>query len=148
MYGISWGGFNALQMAMRNPPELKAIIATDATEELFHDDIHYIDGMMHVDEFELNMDMAPGMTGAPTTRWMRAFSVRASTRHLVPSVFQASAGWNLLAKSRAAAEWDQGSVLPDWRLSRWLPRQYSAYARASESTDPGADRAVEPFESQ
>ena len=65
MYGISWGGFNALQMAMRNPPELKAIIATDATEELFHDDIHYIDGMMHIDEFELNMDMAPGMTGAP-----------------------------------------------------------------------------------
>jgi predicted acyl esterase len=65
MYGISWGGFNALQMAMRNPPELKAIIATDATEELFHDDIHYIDGLMHVDEFELNMDMAPGMTGAP-----------------------------------------------------------------------------------
>src|SRR5215475_4600278 len=65
MYGISWGGFNALQMAMRNPPELKAIIAIDATEELFHDDIHYIDGMMHVDEFELNMDMAPGMTGAP-----------------------------------------------------------------------------------
>ena len=65
MYGISWGGFNALQMAMRNPPELKAIIAIDATEELFHDDIHYIDGLVHVDEFELNMDMAPGMTGAP-----------------------------------------------------------------------------------
>jgi uncharacterized protein len=65
MYGISWGGFNALQMAMRNPPELKAIIAIDATEELFHDDIHYIDGLMHVDEFELNMDMAPGITGAP-----------------------------------------------------------------------------------
>ena len=65
MYGISWGGFNALQMAMRNPPELKAILAVDATEELFHDDIHYIDGLMHVDEFELSMDMAPGMTGAP-----------------------------------------------------------------------------------
>jgi predicted acyl esterase len=65
MYGISWGGFNSLQMAMRKPPELKAIIAIDATEELFHDDIHYIDGLMHVDEFELNMDMAPGMTGAP-----------------------------------------------------------------------------------
>jgi len=50
---------------MRHPPELKAIIATAATEELFDDDIHYIDGMMHVDEFELNMDMAPGITGAP-----------------------------------------------------------------------------------
>ncbi len=65
MFGISWGGFNAIQMAMRRPPALKAIIAVDATEELFHDDVHYIDGLMHVDEFELNMDMAPGMTGAP-----------------------------------------------------------------------------------
>ena len=65
MMGISWSGFNSLQMAMRNPPELKAILAADATAELFHDDIHYIDGMMHIDEFELNMDMVPGMTGAP-----------------------------------------------------------------------------------
>lgn len=65
MFGISWGGFNALQMAMRHPPELKAIIAVDATAELFHDDVHYVDGMMHIDEFELNMDMAPGFTGAP-----------------------------------------------------------------------------------
>jgi predicted acyl esterase len=65
MMGISWSGFNSLQMAMRHPPELKAILAVDATAELFHDDVHYIDGMMHIDEFELNMDMAPGMTGAP-----------------------------------------------------------------------------------
>jgi len=65
MMGISWSGFNSLQMAMRNPPELKAILAVDATAELFHDDIHYIDGMTHIDEFELNMDMAPGETGAP-----------------------------------------------------------------------------------
>ncbi len=65
MFGISWGGFNSLQMAMRNPAGLKAIIAVDATEELFHDDIHYIDGLAHIDEFELNMDMAEGMTGAP-----------------------------------------------------------------------------------
>jgi uncharacterized protein len=65
MFGISWGGFSSLQMAMRHPPELKAILAVDATAELFHDDVHYIDGMAHIDEFELNMDMAPGMTGAP-----------------------------------------------------------------------------------
>ena len=65
MFGISWGGFNSIQMAMRHPPALKAILAVDATEQLFHDDIHYIDGMMHFDEFELNMDLAPSMTGAP-----------------------------------------------------------------------------------
>jgi predicted acyl esterase len=65
MLGISWGGFNSLQMAMRHPPELKAILAIDATAELFHDDVHYVDGMAHIDEFELNMDMAEGWVGAP-----------------------------------------------------------------------------------
>ena len=65
MFGISWGGFTALQMAMRHAPGLKAILAVHATSELFHDDVHYIDGMAHVDEFELNMDMAQGWVGAP-----------------------------------------------------------------------------------
>jgi uncharacterized protein len=65
MFGISWGGFNAMQMAMRHPPALKAILAAHATAELFHDDVHYMDGMAHIDEFELNMDMAEGWTGAP-----------------------------------------------------------------------------------
>jgi uncharacterized protein len=65
MFGISWGGFTALQMAMRHAPGLKAILAVHATSELFHDDVHYIDGMAHIDEFELNMDMAQGWVGAP-----------------------------------------------------------------------------------
>jgi uncharacterized protein len=65
MFGISWGGFTSLQMAMRHAPGLKAIIAVHATGELFHDDVHYIDGMAHVDEFELNMDLAQGWVGAP-----------------------------------------------------------------------------------
>jgi predicted acyl esterase len=65
MLGISWGGFAALQLAMRHAPALKAILAVDATAELFHDDVHYVDGIAHIDEFELNMDMAEGWTGAP-----------------------------------------------------------------------------------
>ena len=65
MVGISWGGFNAIQMAERHPPALKAIIAVCATEELFHDDIHYIDGLMHLDEFEPAMDLELGLTRAP-----------------------------------------------------------------------------------
>ena len=30
MWGISWGGFNAIQVAMRQPPALKAILALHA----------------------------------------------------------------------------------------------------------------------
>jgi predicted acyl esterase len=65
MLGISWGGFNAIQMALRKPPALKAIIAVAATEELFKEDVHYMDGIFHVDEFELTMDLDQGRPGAP-----------------------------------------------------------------------------------
>jgi hypothetical protein len=65
MFGISWGGFNAIQMAMRNPPALKAIIAVDATEDLFQDDVHFMDGIMHLDSWEMSQDLDNARPGAP-----------------------------------------------------------------------------------
>ena len=65
MFGISWGGFNSIHMAMRRPPALKAIIAVDATDDLYQDDVHFIDGMMHVDSWEMSQDLANAMPGAP-----------------------------------------------------------------------------------
>jgi predicted acyl esterase len=65
MFGISWGGFNSIHMAMRNPPALKAIIAVDATDDLYEDDVHSIDGGMHVDSYEMGVDIANSMPGAP-----------------------------------------------------------------------------------
>lgn len=65
MWGISWGGFNAIQVGMLGPPALGAIVAVDAADDLFHLDIHYIDGMVHLDEYELGIDMWNAMTPAP-----------------------------------------------------------------------------------
>jgi putative CocE/NonD family hydrolase len=65
MWGISWGGFNAIQVAMRSPPHLKAIIAVDASDDLFHDDIHYIDGIWHLDEYEIGIDLWNAVSPAP-----------------------------------------------------------------------------------
>ena len=65
MWGISWGGFNAIQLAMRRPPELKAIVALMATDERFHDDIHYIDGIFHVDEWVMMMDLLNALSPPP-----------------------------------------------------------------------------------
>ncbi|MCP4420878.1 MAG: CocE/NonD family hydrolase [Chloroflexi bacterium] len=44
MIGISWGGFNGLQIAARRPPELKAIITLCSTDDRFADDVHYMGG--------------------------------------------------------------------------------------------------------
>ncbi len=65
MWGISWGGFNAIQVAMRQPPALKAILALDASDDLFHDDVHYIDGAYHVDAYELSIDHDNGLPRSP-----------------------------------------------------------------------------------
>lgn len=65
MFGISWGGFNSIHMAMRNPPALKAILAVDATDDLYEDDVHFMDGMMHVDSWEMSQDLANAMPAAP-----------------------------------------------------------------------------------
>ena len=46
MMGISWGGFNALQVAARRPPQLKAIITVCSTDDRYADDIHYKGGAM------------------------------------------------------------------------------------------------------
>ncbi len=45
MYGTSYSGFNSLQMAIEQPPELKAIIAIYATDDRHTDDVHYMGGL-------------------------------------------------------------------------------------------------------
>jgi len=44
MTGISWGGFNALQVAALRPPALKAIVTLCSTDDRYADDVHYRGG--------------------------------------------------------------------------------------------------------
>jgi hypothetical protein len=50
MIGISWGGFNGLQVAARRPPELKAVISLCSTDDRYADDIHFMGGALLVDK--------------------------------------------------------------------------------------------------
>jgi len=50
MIGISWGGFNALQVAALQPPALKAIITCCSTDDRYADDVHYMGGTMLIDQ--------------------------------------------------------------------------------------------------
>ena len=45
MMGISWGGFNSLQVAARRPPELAAIITACSTDDRYDNDVHYLGGV-------------------------------------------------------------------------------------------------------
>ncbi len=53
MLGISWGGFNGLQVAARRPPALKAVVSMCSTDDRYADDVHYVGGCV------LGVDMLP-----------------------------------------------------------------------------------------
>jgi putative CocE/NonD family hydrolase len=44
MFGISWGGFNSLQVAARRPPALRAIVTVCSTDDRYANDVHYLGG--------------------------------------------------------------------------------------------------------
>lgn len=46
MWGASYTGFNSIQVAMHNPPALKAIAPMFATDDRFNDDVHYYGGCL------------------------------------------------------------------------------------------------------
>ena len=51
MTGISWGGFNSLQVAARRPPALRAIITHCSTDDRYADDVHFMGGCPLIDNF-------------------------------------------------------------------------------------------------
>lgn len=51
MMGISWGGFNGLQVAARQPEALKAVITLCSTDDRYADDIHYKGGNLLMENF-------------------------------------------------------------------------------------------------
>ena len=70
MMGISWGGFNSLQVAAMQPEALKAIITLCSTDDRYADDIHYKGGCL------LNENLGWGAT-------MLSYSSRPSDPALV-----------------------------------------------------------------
>lgn len=46
MMGISWGGFNSLQIAAHQPPALRAVMAACASDDLYADNMHYMGGCL------------------------------------------------------------------------------------------------------
>jgi uncharacterized protein len=112
MHGISWGGFNSLQIAAHRPPALKAIITLCSTDDRYADDVHYKGGlvealdMLHWAGYMLlanAMPPDPEIVGAD--RWRDLWLGR------IDGAEPLAETW--LAHQRRDAYWKQGSVIED-----------------------------------
>ncbi|EPH43243.1 CocE/NonD family hydrolase [Streptomyces aurantiacus] len=65
MMGISWGGFNALQVAARRPPSLRAIAIASFTDDRYADDIHHMGGCLLSDNLSWASTMFAGTSCPP-----------------------------------------------------------------------------------
>ena len=98
MMGISWGGFNGLQVAALEPPALKAVITICSTVDRYADDIHYKGGCLLGENY-----------GWATT--MLAYSSRPPD----PA---------LLGDNKAQALWLERLEAMPWLLAPWLRHQH------------------------
>src|SRR2546421_2239637 len=112
MFGISWGGFNSLQVAARRPPALKAIITVASTDDRYADDVHYMGGcLLAVDMLSwasimLGFNARPPDPAVVGERWREQWLERLER---TPPFVEA---W--LAHQRRDAYWKHGSVCEDY----------------------------------
>jgi uncharacterized protein len=111
MIGISWGGFNGLQVAARRPPALKAVISLSSTVDRYADDAHFMGGCIIAD----NMDWGgaffayaalppdPAMVGKD---WQKRWLERLEIVKPFPAVW--------LEHQRRDDFWRHGSVCEDY----------------------------------
>ncbi|MDF1717498.1 MAG: CocE/NonD family hydrolase [Antarcticimicrobium sp.] len=149
MMGISWGGFNGLQVAALAPEPLKAVITLCSTVDRYADDIHFKGGCL------LNENLGWGAT-------MWAYSSRAPDPALVGDAWRdmwmqrlenepfLPATW--LRHQRRDAYWRHGSVCEDYSAIKarvlavggWGDAYKNAVPRIVENL-PGAKGIVGPW---
>ncbi len=111
MYGISWGGFNGLQIAAMQPPELQAVITICSTDDRYADDVHYMGGCLLGDNLSWASHMFSQNTCPPDPaivgdRWREMWFER----------LEGSGLWleNWLNHQRRDGFWKHGSVCEDY----------------------------------
>jgi len=112
MMGISWGGFNSLQVASLKPRELKAIITLCSTDDRYADDAHFMGGCLLNENLTwgtvlLTFNAYPPDPALVGERWREMWLQRLESAVLFPEVW--------LRHQHRDDYWKHGSVCEDYR---------------------------------
>jgi uncharacterized protein len=150
MIGISWGGFNGLQLAARRPPELQAIVTVCSTDDRYADDVHYMGGCLLGDNLSWASVMF-GLNSLPPDpqivgdRWREMWHQR----------LEGSGLWldNWLRHPHRDDYWKHGSIcedhsdveVPVLAVSGWADGYSNAVFRLMEHLDVPRQALVGPW---
>ena len=152
MIGISWGGFNGLQLAFRQPVAQKAVVSVASTTDRYADDVHYMGGCLLVDNFNWASQMFAIQTLPldPTLRsdWREEWLNRMSQAPFL------AATW--MAHPTRDYYWKHGSVCEDYAriktpvlaITGWADSYVNAPPQLVESMSAPAKAIIGPWEHQ
>ncbi len=115
MMGISWGGFNGLQVAALAPEPLKAVITLCSTDDRYADDIHYKGGCLLNENLGWGATMLSYSSRPPDPmivgdRWRQMWLDRLENEPFLPATW--------LRHHRRNYYWQHGSVCGDFTSSK------------------------------
>ena len=112
MWGISYGGFTAIQVAKLRPPHLRAIVPMYATDDRYLDDVHYVGGCATASEltqYAVSMIASNALPGRPS---FRGDAWRAEWQERLEQTPVWSFAW--LRQQHDGPYWRQGSLAPEY----------------------------------
>ena len=132
MMGISWGGFNGLQVAALGPDPLKAVITLCSTVDRFADDIHYKGGCLLNENLGWGATMWSYSSRAPDPAlrddWRAMWLERLENEPFLPSVW--------LRHQTRDAYWRHGSVIEDYSAIKAKVLAVGGWGDAYKNTVP------------
>lgn len=150
MFGLSWGGFNGLQLAAMQPPELGAVITVSSSDDRYSDDVHYMGGCLLTD----NLSWASTMFGFNTCPPDPAV-VGEKWREMWLDRLHGSGLWlkKWLEHQLRDEYWEHGTVCRDYRaikvpvfaVSGWADGYTNAVFRLMEHLDVPRRGLVGPW---
>ncbi|MFG3254542.1 CocE/NonD family hydrolase [Streptomyces sp. NPDC048172] len=140
--GKSWGGFNGLQIAALQPPQLRCVVTVCSTDDRYADDVHYAGGALLASEMlpwaatMLAYNARPGDPSVLGERWREEWLAR------LDATVPYAETW--LSHQRRDAYWRHGSVcedhsaiqVPVYAVGGWLDPYRGAIFRLLEHLDP------------
>ena len=112
MIGISWGGFNGLQVASMQPEALKAVVTVCSTVDRYADDIHYKGGCLLGENFGWASTMLSYSSRPPDpmlvgeNKWLQLWQQRLDNLQFDLSIW--------LRHQHRDDYWKHGSVCEDY----------------------------------
>ena len=113
MTGVSWGGFNCMQVAMRRPPALGAVVPIHWSADRYNCDVHYYGGTMKPLD---SVDWQGSMIVENALPPHRGLVGEEAFERIWKDRLEHTPQWpiNWLHRQRRDAHWKHGSLCEDW----------------------------------